>query len=99
MLRQSLSSWVGSAVTGEVTLELRRGDDYDDPRHRLGERDVPPRAALDGAWRTPPSARSTGSAADDAHPRHRGLARKLALYGRLGLTAGDESLGELAPGE
>ena len=24
---------------------------------------------------------------------------KLALYGRLGLTAGDESLGALAPGE
>jgi argininosuccinate synthase len=28
MLRQSLQSWVGQAVTGEVTLELRRGDDY-----------------------------------------------------------------------
>ena len=28
MLRQSLQSWVGRAVTGEVTLELRRGDDY-----------------------------------------------------------------------
>ena len=28
MLRQSLQSWVGQAVTGEVTVELRRGDDY-----------------------------------------------------------------------
>jgi argininosuccinate synthase len=28
MLRQSLQSWLGLAVTGEVTLELRRGDDY-----------------------------------------------------------------------
>ena len=28
MLRQSLQSWVGLAVTGEVTVELRRGDDY-----------------------------------------------------------------------
>jgi argininosuccinate synthase len=28
MLRQSLQSWVGHAVTGEVTVELRRGDDY-----------------------------------------------------------------------
>ena len=28
MLRQSLQSWVGQAVTGEVTIELRRGDDY-----------------------------------------------------------------------
>ena len=28
MLRQSLQSWIGLAVTGEVTVELRRGDDY-----------------------------------------------------------------------
>jgi argininosuccinate synthase len=28
MLRDSLQSWVAKAVTGTVTLELRRGDDY-----------------------------------------------------------------------
>ncbi|WP_166876203.1 MULTISPECIES: argininosuccinate synthase [unclassified Salinibacterium] len=28
MLRESITRWVGSAVTGEVTLRLRRGDDY-----------------------------------------------------------------------
>ncbi len=28
MLRDTLIRWVGRAVTGEVTLELRRGDDY-----------------------------------------------------------------------
>ncbi len=28
MLRDSLLRWVGSSVTGEVTLRLRRGDDY-----------------------------------------------------------------------
>jgi argininosuccinate synthase len=28
MMRESLQRWVGSAVTGEVTLRLRRGDDY-----------------------------------------------------------------------
>jgi argininosuccinate synthase len=28
MLRESASRWVASAVTGEVTLELRRGNDY-----------------------------------------------------------------------
>ena len=28
MLRESLMRWVASAVTGEVTLRLRRGDDY-----------------------------------------------------------------------
>jgi argininosuccinate synthase len=28
MMRESLQRWVGTAVTGEVTLRLRRGDDY-----------------------------------------------------------------------
>jgi argininosuccinate synthase len=28
MLRDTLQQWVGRAVTGEVTMELRRGDDY-----------------------------------------------------------------------
>jgi argininosuccinate synthase len=28
MLREPLMRWIGSAVTGEVTLRLRRGDDY-----------------------------------------------------------------------
>jgi argininosuccinate synthase len=28
MLRESIQRWVGSAVTGEVALRLRRGDDY-----------------------------------------------------------------------
>jgi argininosuccinate synthase len=28
MLRQSLQHWVGRAITGTVTIELRRGDDY-----------------------------------------------------------------------
>ncbi|MBV8209447.1 MAG: argininosuccinate synthase [Burkholderiaceae bacterium] len=28
MLRDTLQKWVGRAITGEVTLELRRGDDY-----------------------------------------------------------------------
>ena len=28
MLREPIQRWVGTAVTGEVTLELRRGNDY-----------------------------------------------------------------------
>lgn len=28
MLRESLQKWVASAITGEVTIRLRRGDDY-----------------------------------------------------------------------
>jgi argininosuccinate synthase len=28
LLKESLSRWVGTAITGEVKVELRRGDDY-----------------------------------------------------------------------
>jgi argininosuccinate synthase len=28
MLREALQRWIGSAITGEVTVRLRRGDDY-----------------------------------------------------------------------
>ncbi len=28
MLRESIISWIGKTITGKVTLELRRGDDY-----------------------------------------------------------------------
>ena len=34
MLRESLTRWVASAITGEVTLRLRRGDDRAVGRHR-----------------------------------------------------------------
>ncbi len=34
MLREPLMRWVGSAITGEVTLRLRRGDDYSILEHR-----------------------------------------------------------------
>ena len=63
MLREPLLRWVGAAVTGEVTLRLRRGDDYTHPRHHRPEPHLPPRAAV--AWsrsRTRRSARSTASA-------------------------------------
>ena len=28
MLREPLQKWIGSAISGSVTLQLRRGDDY-----------------------------------------------------------------------
>ena len=37
MLRESLQRWVGSAVSGEVVLRLRRGDDYSIIDTRGGE--------------------------------------------------------------
>ena len=63
MLRESIQRWVASLVTGEVTLRLRRGEDYTVLRHR-GARASPTtrRSCRWSAPRTPPSARPTGSA-------------------------------------
>ena len=100
MLRQSLSSWVGSAITGEVTLELRRGDDYTildtvsenatyQPERLSMERVED--AAFGPADRI---GQLTLRLLDIEDSRD-----KLALYARLGLTSGDEALRELTPGE
>ena len=63
MLRESIQRWIASLVTGEVTLRLRRGEDYTILRTDGPALLLPPRQALDGAHRaTPPSARPTGSA-------------------------------------
>ena len=51
MLREPLLRWVGSAVTGEVTLRLRRGDDYTILDTTGPEPHLPARAAVDGAGR------------------------------------------------
>ena len=76
MLRQSLQSWIGLAVTGEVTLELRRGDDYTRARHDEPERDLPPGAPLDGERREHVRPGRPDRPADDAPARPRGLARQ-----------------------
>ena len=94
MLRQSLQSWVGAAVSGEVTLELRRGDDYtildtvseNATYHpeRLSMERVEDAAfgPLDRIGQL------TMRLLDIEDSRD-----KLELYGRLGLTGGDELLG------
>ena len=28
MIKESLIKWIGATITGSVTIELRRGDDY-----------------------------------------------------------------------
>ena len=100
MLRQSLQAWVGSAVTGEVTLELRRGDDYtildtvseNATYHpeRLSMERVEDAAfgPLDRIGQL------TMRLLDIEDSRD-----KLALYGRLGLTSGDATLGLLMPAD
>jgi pyruvate dehydrogenase E1 component len=51
MLRESLQRWVASAITGEVTLRLRRGWDYTILDTTGPNAVLPPREALDGARR------------------------------------------------
>ncbi len=99
MLRQTLSGWVGSAVSGEVTLELRRGDDYTildtvsanatyHPERLSMER------VEDAAFGPSDRIGQLSLRLLDIEDSR----EKLALYARLGLTAGDETLGELTPG-
>jgi argininosuccinate synthase len=98
MLRQSLAGWVGGPVTGEVTVELRRGEDYtiiDTVSENATYR--PERLSME----------RVDDAAFGPLDRIGQLALrvldledtrdKLSLYGRLGLTGRDETLGALAP--
>ena len=78
MLRETAQRWVARAITGEVTLELRRGNDYsildtDEPEPHLQAR-----AADDGEGRVGLHAAGPHRPADDAQPRHRRHARQAA---------------------
>ena len=98
MLRQSLSSWVGSAVTGEVTVELRRGDDYT-ILDTVSENATyhPDRLSMerveDAAFGPLDRIGQLTMRLLDIEDS-RG---KLALYGRLGLTVEEGSLDALRP--
>ena len=98
MLRQSLSSWVASPVTGEVTVELRRGEDYtilDTVSENATYR--PERLSMerveDAAFGPLDRIGQLALRVLDLEDTR----AKLSLYGRLGLTGGDETLGALAP--
>jgi argininosuccinate synthase len=97
MLRQSLQSWVGHAVSGEVTVELRRGDDYT----ILGTTSenatyVPDRLSME---RVEDAAFGPQDRIGQLTMRVLDLEdsrAKLELYGRAGLT---QALGPLGPRE
>jgi argininosuccinate synthase len=100
MLRQGLSSWVGGPVTGEVTVELRRGDDYtilDTVSENATYR--PERLSME---RVEDAAFGPLDRIGQLSLRVLDLEDtrdKLSVYGRLGLTGGDEALGALSPPE
>jgi argininosuccinate synthase len=95
MLRQSLQSWVGHAVTGEVTVELRRGDDYTivdtTSENATYEPDRLSMERVEDAAFGPRDriGQLTMRVLDLEDSR-----AKLELYGRAGLT---QALGELGP--
>ena len=98
MLRQSLTSWVGSPITGEVTVELRRGDDstiLDTVSENATYR--PERLSMerveDAAFGPLDRIGQLALRVPDLEDTR----EKLSLYGRLGLTGGDEALGALSP--
>ena len=98
MLRQGLASWVGSPVTGEVIVELRRGDDstiLDTVSENATYR--PERLSMerveDAAFGPLDRIGQLALRVPDLEDTR----EKLSLYGRLGVTGGDETLGALSP--
>ena len=87
MLRETAQRWVARAITGEVTLELRRGNDYSILDTTSPEPHLQARAADDGEGRVDVHAAGPHRPADDAQPRHRRHARQ-AVHLREGGRAG-----------
>jgi argininosuccinate synthase len=79
MLRETAQRWVARAITGTVTLELRRGNDYS-----ILDTESPnltyARAAEHGKGRRRLHAGRPHRPADHAQPGHRGHAHKLGIY-------------------
>ena len=96
MLREPLQRWIGSAVTGEVTVRLRRGDDYTILDTTGPTSPTTPSGCRWSASRTPRSARRPHRPADDAQPRHRRLPRQARALrpGRPHASRALELLGE-----
>ena len=74
MLRDSLQRWVAAVVTGEVTVELRRGDDYTILDTTRRGRVLRSRAAEHGAQRDRVHRGRPHRAARGADQRHQRLA-------------------------
>ena len=89
MLRESIQRWIASLVTGEVTLRLRRGEDYTILRTDGPGVLLPPRQALDGAHRERRLRPDRPDRpAHDAQPRHRRLARQARAVRRAAARPG-----------
>ena len=71
MLRETAQRWVARAITGEVTVELRRGNDYSILDTTSPNLTYKPERLDDGKGRVDVHAAGSHRATDDAQPRHR----------------------------
>ena len=78
MLREAAQRWVAKPVTGEVTLELRRGNDYSILNTDLAQSHVPSRAPHHGEGRVHLQPARPHRTAHDAQPRHHRHPREAA---------------------
>ena len=70
MLRETAQRWVARAITGEVTLELRRGNDYSILDTTSPNLTYKPERLDDGEGGVGVLAAGSHRATDDAEPRH-----------------------------
>ena len=86
MLRETLQRWVAKAITGEVAIELRRGNDYSILDTAQPQPHLPSRTADDGKRRRRVHAAGPHRPAHHAQPRHHRFSRdKLFVYAKAGL--------------
>ena len=78
MLRETAQRWVARAVTGEVTLELRRGNDYSILDTTSPNLTYKPERLTMEKGEVVVHAAGPHRPADDAQPRHRRHARQAA---------------------
>ncbi|MGY3370533.1 argininosuccinate synthase [Bradyrhizobium sp. GM2.4] len=100
MLRETAQRWVARAVTGEVSLELRRGNDYSILNTRKPEPHLCAGAAQhgEGRGRGVHAGRSHRSA-HHAQPRHQRYPRQAEALQRHGPALGQRRLADLPAGE
>ena len=93
MLREAAQRWVAKPVTGEVTIELRRGNDYSILNTDLTQPHLPPRAPHHGKGRVhllPPRPHRPTHHAQPRHHRHPRQANDLRQAGLITLSKGSE---------
>jgi argininosuccinate synthase len=92
MLRETAQRWVARAVTGEVTLELRRGNDYSLLNTESPNLTYQPERLTMEKGESSLLAARPHRPADDAQPRHHDTRDKLGIYTRTGLLSDDHRL-------